>query len=870
MGNEYKTNKNITEGDSPCIIPIVDAHMHIQSNDVAPLPIMNGILRLQMSKKGIQEGKINFCELSFRKKLNKHGDYSYDFDPDSNDITFNNKKIKNGVSWSIDSVNIENRETLTDAVAGFSFSLSLPNGFIGLLLSPITAFLNVTKYGQVARQCSFLIADLYKNQAMFSSLAYPSRWVSNFYSLKSKINSFFSYIERKILVFRRNDKVSDKYIGWYRFETLTIRGFLSVPKISCIMGMDLMYAHYWGVYGIPIYIYSTPYEPSEIINDKIYTIDNFPQMLNFPYDLKQENIENSKNISQLKQSEFAEENKYNLFLKEIPLGEKLKFENHAIHVEYQKIATLKYPLSFLPFYHVDPRRFFSPELTSNNKNSILDNFNFYLKDENSKYVNSNHKIKFFLENDTNKFSVEKIYRELLIEVDGNIDNSQGLFWGIKLYAALGYPPYIGTENETTYKVYPLLKQANSYKAFTAFLEKCADNNIPITCHCSPQGMTIADSEIYLKEYLKKHPDNAWTSRKKSNFEPSTRGMLLGLGLIDDFSSPKSWEIVLSEIKTPLTLCLAHFGGKPFFVDDFKMMTNEDINGKDDSEIEEMRCNDFPYSWQIALAQLISNSKHNIYTDLSNYMFDKIIFPEKLSEVEYNKIINVFQKDQKLLINKYFIKTHTKDYDFYKVNLELNDLTYYYKNDSEVECYNKKQAALQIRFAMLEVEIVGKQINRAAEKLAKLIKNYDKLKYRIMYGTDFPMFETKVHGVPNYQVSTFIFYQLLSHKLCKLGIKIDAWHQFCVINPLRFLGLLCEKGGKMYFDLKKIEIMKEHLLNFNESLDDKLRKKYTLGSNMELKNSIKDAFNGFTELDNKVLLNADEIIDKDGNLILTGE
>ena len=244
MGNEYKTNKNITEGDSPCIIPIVDAHMHIQSNDVAPLPIMNGILRLQMSKKGIQEGKINFCELSFRKKLNKHGDYSYDFDPDSNDITFNNKKIKNGVSWSIDSVNIENRETLTDAVAGFSFSLSLPNGFIGLLLSPITAFLNVTKYGQVARQCSFLIADLYKNQAMFSSLAYPSRWVSNFYSLKSKINSFFSYIERKILVFRRNDKVSDKYIGWYRFETLTIRGFLSVPKISCIMGMDLMYAHY--------------------------------------------------------------------------------------------------------------------------------------------------------------------------------------------------------------------------------------------------------------------------------------------------------------------------------------------------------------------------------------------------------------------------------------------------------------------------------------------------------------------------------------------------------------------------------------------------------------------------------------------------
>lgn len=80
----------------------------------------------------------------------------------------------------------------------------------------------------------------------------------------------------------------------------------------------------------------------------------------------------------------------------------------------------------------------------------------------------------------------------------------------------------------------------------------------------------------------------------------------------------------------------------------------------------------------------------------------------------------------------------------------------------------------------------------------------------MYGTDYPMFEGDINGVNNYQNKTFLFYQLLTHKL---DDKWDSWYQFTVVNPLKFLGLLDNDYND---ETAYYEISEKGLKNFGDS------------------------------------------------------
>ena len=55
---EYTPMTNRIQGSikitSPAYIPIVDAHMHIQGNQIAPIPIMKGILVYKLVVKWIE------------------------------------------------------------------------------------------------------------------------------------------------------------------------------------------------------------------------------------------------------------------------------------------------------------------------------------------------------------------------------------------------------------------------------------------------------------------------------------------------------------------------------------------------------------------------------------------------------------------------------------------------------------------------------------------------------------------------------------------------------------------------------------------------------------------------------------------------
>lgn len=857
-----KSSSNVDVINPPAVFPLVDAHMHIQSNDIAPLPIMNGILRYKTALKFLPKGFINYIFLSSREIPN----FKYDYDPRTDIIYEGEKKLYNVNLFRGTPINrpeVKNRRFLTDA----------------------TAF--ITEYGVVTRHCSYSIAGLYVNEAILTALAYPSRWSSASVSKKWDEKLAKKSME-SIVKARHNQDWFDQYIGWYENslvkelktnENKEVSAFVSKPELACMMGMELMYSHFWGAYGIPIYL--------EDSKGTFYTIENFPNYictddinggnntrttintLNYPYDMKlpAENETGYIDLTNCNKKQIFTGQKYSLFLREIDKSETYRFEDHLRHTRYQKIASLRYPFQFIPFYHVDPRRFFAPI------GKMEEIFDFYVPTERTGiYKREDSIIKNIKKEINGRISFGNSFNysisENLLKNDLLWNNKRqlgtGLFWGVKLYVALGYPPYIGCSgNITGRRIFPKLDMALenkensttvSYQRFTEFLNWCGENDIPITCHGSPQGMTIADSEIYLKEYLKQNGNSKFSEMRTSEFEPHCKGMMLGLGLIDDFSSPESWKVVLEQISSKdLRLCLAHFGGKPYFVDEYSMEND-------------------PYAWQIKLKNLIYTSNKKIYTDLSNFMFRKVYFPNVVQENAFDKILKKYSEAKELFTEE--INGGTK---YYRSKLIIDDLNVYKINDCEQ--YKKRQQALRIRFAMLETGIVGADINKAATKLAKLFED-DKnnlLRYRIMFGSDYPMFEGTdgVKGVADYQSSTFIFYQLLTHKL---NNKWDAWHQFTVINPLIFIGLIQiddTSEAPEYFTIQtaKLNQFKSNLQVFNNSDDlcnDKEREKfYDLDSRDDV-NAKFSKINIDAMYKNLKIPRADKIIDKDGNLIITGE
>ena len=69
--NKYEPITNRTQGSikitCSAYIPIVDAHMHIQGNQIAPIPIMKGILVYKVASAGssLSNNEINFLKLSY-------------------------------------------------------------------------------------------------------------------------------------------------------------------------------------------------------------------------------------------------------------------------------------------------------------------------------------------------------------------------------------------------------------------------------------------------------------------------------------------------------------------------------------------------------------------------------------------------------------------------------------------------------------------------------------------------------------------------------------------------------------------------------------------------------------------------------------
>jgi predicted TIM-barrel fold metal-dependent hydrolase len=847
--------------------PLIDTHMHIQSNDIAPLPIMYGVLCYQVNKALHEivpfnkhlEDKINFENFRYDDR----GTSADASPPRDKKPTFSDFANHPNLLGSLENfkkelplgaaLTVEIIAALFFAkypwllaglrIGGYAFLHGTELGqdimdFLGNRDNQRKALTNLTaqmtllinEYGKIARQDTYLIASIYKDSFFQSTLGFRSRarYAIITYGDEKEINYNSedvgqSNAERETIISRSRQNKDFLQVTRHYYGN---RGFNIQPSFSfsIIHSMELMYAHYWGAYGIPVYI---PYRGKlyYVCNSFIYrksrSYETGEKVYN-AYDIQRNTIRNSFEWSDDETGESSlsakEANveaigktgilnsgmlggteRYSHFLKQVSAQEVCQFEDFNWHLKNVKAATVKYPLEFLPFYHFDARRFYAP-LTQGYFRYLHDFYTFVQNGPDStRYLNRIKRLdstaifNSISQGDTFKYKMN--FRD----IESNLLINNGLFWGIKMYTAMGYPPNI-YDSQTARKIFPKL-DSNAYQGLKDFYRFCVDNKVPITCHGSPQGMTLADPEIYLKEHLKAKSNSRYSQSREVNFPANSQGFISGLGLVDTFSDPYGWEEVLKE--TPaLTLCLAHFGGMRFFSGKYP--------GRHD--------NDTPYRWLDKICDVIKRHD-NVYTDISCFSFENfepypIIISTSLYEELKGKIEpGLIEKMYTLIDNTVILDTRFID------RASLSSSTVAHMAELRLEIIKA--------IGQSNPEHVYAHLVRTAGQLADLIKNdrSNKLRERILFGTDWPLSEMGITGIASYNSAMFILAQLLTEKLNNTW---DAWRQFAVINPLRFLGFIDEEDSdseKYEFKFAKLDKMKAAIEDFVNKIDIRQDAKY---------------------------------------------
>lgn len=820
MTNRIQGSIKITQS---AYIPIVDAHMHIQGNQIAPIPIMKGVLVYKLASAGasLLNNEINFFNLSYleNKEIDINILYEKKILPNPDKISLKRGVVKLLAGsidfFSLDDVILENRERMLDLLAAnpnwskldnflkiieviSAFSVPVTNG-VAFLITAGTAILRddedkllksiidsvitsaVGDYGKITRFSSYDIAKMYinDNDAENNSIGYANHKISyDKFDDEKYSDSKDSQCNEDLNELIANNK-HDYFYKLANDFFDNIDNNKLIYQFSIVHGMELMYAHYWGAAGIPIYIVAGS-KVLELCNS-VYFENN--TLFNI-YDIPETDVE--KNLVKYKTEEekvTGETKKYIHFLKEVDAKEVYQFEDHGLHVNYQKLAAYKNPFNLLPFYHIDLRRFFAPTDYIKDTHSFYDFYDKTIYDSNEIMKQCKGKSKKTAKDSAGfklKTSFEDVKNCFIVENVKNLDDNT-LFWGIKMYVALGYPPYYGLDKDLTKKVFPMLTDAalsELHEYVENFYKFCIEKDIPITCHGSPQGMTIADPGVYLKEYLKLNNKN----KIPYNFAITANSYIQGLGLIDDFSSPYSWEKVLSyKGLDKLRLCIAHFGGSRFFDGTFYSID-------DDSPC---------YSWQSKIKELLEEYP-NVYTDISCYTFDggkEHNLPlEKLEKKAEKKGVTIYD-----LIWQEGEKIDTQIAQQLHLSKKINKCV----TSDVIKAIKEAQKNLCYR------------IYKTAKGLIELLKDDGTLKDKIMYGTDWPMFETS-EKLDTYQGNLYAVLKLVT---LKLGNKWDAWYQFAVINPLRFLNLIEDSGSGYVFS----DIGKKKLENYKQALE-KMSKK----------------------------------------------
>ena len=551
------TEVDVREG---IYMPFIDSHIHIESNNCAPLPLQWGLIRRKtagfMSLQGSGRQKLTALGASVTGSFGRLGRLSTD------------------LVAKILMCDINNMEFIEDLLWTF-----------------------VSK-GDLEKLEKSRAQEEAKRKAKIENKAagVATKDISNL-------------IEESEEHFLKFEKYASYYFGADKNKKKIIHMFIALP-------MDLSYAHYWGQFGFPVYL------PEFKENGKIAKYYYFNDFLfiskkrdnnksletlyvDYDIDLEENKPHFDFNFPEEKLSEYNNKDDkhfYKHFIKEVPGETSETFEDYGRQMENTKAAAVMYPLQIIPFYHYDPRRHNKGNIDIAN---IQQNHVFF---EYEKNININ-KIE-LSPKDFKKDELKKIfdrYQKTNDDIFKEINTKGGPYFGFKMYAELGYAPF-------DFDTYPNLED---------FYQKCIDNKMPITVHCLAIGMTISDSHIYLKEAQKGATKGIITNKEneiqerldiKWDFKNCDLSIKNSLRFIDELCvDPKNWERVFMHkggVYKQLKVCFAHFGGYNTWCG-----REEDPFTKFDLK--------YSLKWRDTIIGYIKNPEYpNIYADLAYFINKK--------------------------------------------------------------------------------------------------------------------------------------------------------------------------------------------------------------------------------------------------------
>jgi hypothetical protein len=492
--------------------------------------------------------------------------------------------------------------------------------------------------------------------------------------------------------------------------------------------------------------------------------------------------------------------KFKHFLEPIPGDNTEMFEDYRQQTLYTEAAAFRAPLEMLGFYHYDPRRYY---LDDTEKEKILSeletNHSFFTLPKKSAFITLNSYPQEMIDIREAEWDIRTYFKNIidgvtikdfrnvprvvnmpellpLAEVKKKI-YPEGTFLGIKMYAPLGYPANI-------YKANDLAR----YQHLKELFKFCEKEKIPITVHGSPNGMTIPDGLNYLRYDMKYYNQrinknnvdiNDFLGGKAADKENRQYEILKAVDYLDYICNrPSVWQDVLSDYPD-LKLCLAHFGSMDTW----------------EKGAAEPAAAETSFDWRGKIIELIKNN-NNLYTDISCYVMEEK--PPILLLSDFEKITDSNKK--RIVINSYVAAPSGLSEPLYSPSPFLS-----------------VKEEMQVMLILHEYDLFSPKdkINTIAKNMAAALANDrgDKLKERIMMGSDWYMSEMGARGTGIYYHNMF---KLLAEITKKIGNKYDVWHQFAVINPLNFLGLLQADGsGKPVTDTfngKKIYLLNEEKIN----------------------------------------------------------
>jgi hypothetical protein len=444
-----------------------------------------------------------------------------------------------------------------------------------------------------------------------------------------------------------------------------------------------------------------------------------------------------------------------------------RFEDYWLQDAYTESSAFRYPLQMIPFYHYDPRRYYVKSVNLKNlAKNICDKhafFNLKMKDANwergyrtladitTSIINPDYIYDNIL---SDKYITVKLKKELRRIAsykphDEAVKNifPKGACMGVKMYPALGYPPNLYDNPQKNDK-----HDDNIYENMKELFKHCKDNGVPVTANCSPLGMTIADGFNYQFR----------DAGSKKEFYPIKESCLY----VDKICGyPGNWEKVISDFPD-LKVNLAHFGG----------MSGWHMTEKEHRKEFKYYYDECVKKWKDKMISL-ATTKDNVYTDISCYTFNSsrdLIY--SMSNFEMEEIMKKCNGKE-----KFFIKS------CYWQNTD--NLTWWIRR----KITNSEKNQLMDIYEVKKIIPKNAQFKNIAVNLANAIKKNSKLKEKIMMGSDWYMIEKD--GLEGAGVYYGRMFELLRYITKELDDKWDVWHQFSVVNPLKFLGFLKTKNEK---------------------------------------------------------------------------